>query len=338
MKKETETTLFTTEATPQKQHTTQTHSILIRCHFGPLLVFATCIGVRTLHVTVAVRCSAVLFFNINRPIRSSLLTMTDTVVCTVCKEVVQRREVARGKCLSCQGTASCSDGTFRVRLTRALKSLKDGNDPSIVDNFSSLSSAEKTNFKRLHHDKLGNHLIMAIQQKVKTTRRTEIQQGAISRGHMKDEADLTAKYGHKPDQLAAIFANADSFTCPIRACKMWADPDFHTEWNFTQFEESDETQTLATDDVERAAKKQKTEQTEKAPPTEDELKELKSADLEKLKELLAPIMEELNKYEESVAKATQEEFEEYIPKKYVLKMHQTKSRDLRQSGRGLMYT
>ena len=56
VKKETETTLFTTEATQQKQHTTQNHSILIRCHFGPLLVFATCIGVRTLHVTVAVRC------------------------------------------------------------------------------------------------------------------------------------------------------------------------------------------------------------------------------------------------------------------------------------------
>ena len=272
MNNKTETTLFTTETTQQKQHTTQNHSILIRCHFGPLLVFATCIGVRTLHVTVAVRCSAVLFFNINRPIRSSLLTMTDTVACTVCKEVIQRREVLRGRCLSCQGTASCSDGTFRVRLTRALKSLKDGSDPSIVDNFHSLSPAEKTNFKRLHHDKLGNHLIMAIQQKVKTTRRNEIQQGAISKGHMKDEADLKEKYGHKPDQLAAIFANADSFTCPIRACKMWADPDIHTEWNFTQFEESDETQTLATDDVERAAKKQKTEQTEKAPPTQDEAK------------------------------------------------------------------
>ena len=54
MSNKTETTLFTTEATQQKQHTTQNHSILIRCHFGPLLVFATCIGVRTLHVTVAV--------------------------------------------------------------------------------------------------------------------------------------------------------------------------------------------------------------------------------------------------------------------------------------------
>ena len=106
---------------------------------------------------------------------------------------------------------------------------------------------------------------------------------------------------------------------------MWADPDFHTEWNFKQFEEKDETLTLATDDAERAAKRQTTEQTEKAPPTEGEAKELKSADLEKLKELFQPIMEALTKYEESVAKATSEEFGEYIPKKCKLKMLQKKA-------------
>ena len=152
-----------------------------------------------------------------------------------------------------------------------------------------------------------------------------MQQRAIANGHMKDEADLTEKYGKKPDQLAGIFANAYSFTCPIRACKMWADPDFHTEWNFTQFEEKDETQTLATDDVERAAKKQKTEHTEKAPPTQDEAKALKSADLEKLKELFEPIMEELNTYEESVAKTNHEAFAGYIPTKWILKMHEKKA-------------
>ena len=86
-----------------------------------------------------------------------------------------------------------------------------------------------------------------------------MQQRALASGHMKDEADLREKYGHKPDQLAAIFANAYSFTCPIRGCKMWADPDFHTEWNFQQSEEKDETLTLATDDSERAAKRQKEE-------------------------------------------------------------------------------
>ena len=163
-------------------------------------------------------------------------------------------------------------------------------------------------------------------------------QRAIANGHMKDEVDLTEKYGNKPEQLAAIFANANSFTCQIRNCKLWADPDFVTEWDFEQSKEKDETLTFATDDAERAAKKQKTEQTEKAPPTEGEAKALKSADLEKLKELLATIMEEVNKYDESVTKATQEEFKEYIPQKCILKMMQTKNRNLRKSGRALMYT
>ena len=36
-KKETETTLFRTEATQQKEHTTHNLYIFIRCYFGPLL-------------------------------------------------------------------------------------------------------------------------------------------------------------------------------------------------------------------------------------------------------------------------------------------------------------
>ena len=56
-KEETETTLFRTEATQQKEHTTHNLYIFIRCHFGPLLfalVFAppSCIGVRTLHLSL----------------------------------------------------------------------------------------------------------------------------------------------------------------------------------------------------------------------------------------------------------------------------------------------
>ena len=62
MKKETETTLFTTEATQQKQHTTHiyiyTYYILICCHFGPLLfalVFAPYIHPSILLRTCRVR-------------------------------------------------------------------------------------------------------------------------------------------------------------------------------------------------------------------------------------------------------------------------------------------
>ena len=48
-----------TEATIQTEHTTHKHYIFIRCHFGPMLVFPSWIGVRTFHVSIAVRCFVV---------------------------------------------------------------------------------------------------------------------------------------------------------------------------------------------------------------------------------------------------------------------------------------
>ena len=50
MKKETETTLFTTEATQQKQHTTQKTNNL-SCHPLQFRSIAVCIGARTLHIS-----------------------------------------------------------------------------------------------------------------------------------------------------------------------------------------------------------------------------------------------------------------------------------------------
>ena len=62
----------------------------------------------------------------------------------------------------------------------------------------------------------------------------------MAKGHMKDEIDLKEKYGKKPEQLAAIMENAMSFTCPIRRVQLWADPDFCTEWNFIQEDNTDQ--------------------------------------------------------------------------------------------------
>ena len=66
MKQEAETTLFTTEATQQKQHTTHNYSIYaslaisVHCclHRCSHLTFIppSCIGVRTFHFSIAVRC------------------------------------------------------------------------------------------------------------------------------------------------------------------------------------------------------------------------------------------------------------------------------------------
>ena len=104
---------------------------------------------------------------------------------------------------------------------------------------------------------------MAIHNLVKVTRKTEILNKAVAKGHMKDEHDLKVKYGKKPEQLNAILANSHNFTCPVRNCKLWADPDFITEWNMSQLEDTQETITFQTDDHKKPTKKQKTE---RAPP------------------------------------------------------------------------
>ena len=51
---------------------------------------------------------------------------------------------------------------------------------------------------------MGNHLKMAITQHVNISKKEEILQRALAKGHMIDETDLNKKYGEKPDQLAAI--------------------------------------------------------------------------------------------------------------------------------------
>ena len=140
--------------------------------------------------------------------------------------------MANTLCTTC-GAELCNDGTcvswkcepaknqsFRTRLSRALKTFKDGKEPSILVDFNKLSEEDKAKFKKDHHSALGDHLKMAIVNRVNVIRKTEVINKAVAKGHMKDKHDLTEKYGKKPEQLSAIFANAHSFTCPIRNCKL----------------------------------------------------------------------------------------------------------------------
>ena len=278
MNNKTETTLYRTEVTQQKQDTTHNSYIFIRCHFGPLLVFASCIGVRTLHVTIAVRCLPVF---VSAPsLCSSLLTMPKRFQCAVCGEDIFKGD----QCMSWR----CAGSKFRVRMHRALNEFKNGTDPSIVTDFNNLSAEDKEKFKRANHSTLGPHLKMAIYNLVKVTRKTEILNKAVAKGHMKDEHDLKVKYGRKPEQLNAILAKSYNFTCPVRNCKLWADPDFITEWNLSHLEDTQETITFKTDDLRKEIKKQKTEP---APPVPGDEKALKKADLAKLRVLFDAIKE-----------------------------------------------
>ena len=161
----------------------------------------------------------------------------------------------KGDCLPC--------GAFKVRLSRALKILKDNGEPNIALDYNKLTDEEKIKFRKENHKKLGKDLKMAIQRRFKQTSRSEVLQRALQKGHMKDATDLKEKYANKPGQLKAIFKNGITFECPIRECTLWADPDFVTEWQFTESDETEEVVSFETNSTESTAKKQKTE---KAPP------------------------------------------------------------------------
>ena len=168
---------------------------------------------------------------------------------------------------------------------------------------------------------------MAIRQQITITKRTQLIQSAMAKGHMKDEADITEKYSKKPEQLAAIFKNAYSFTCPIRQCKFWADPDFVTEWNFTMTENTEQLLNLETNDSAKPTKRQKTEQ---APPVEGDEKVLKTVDLTKLKELFGKVGEDVDKYGASVEEANNDFFAGFIPAKVTSKMNEKRAEVLRK--------
>ena len=221
--------------------------------------------------------------------------------------------------------AMCNTNAFRVRLSRALTAMRDGadqSDQSIAVDFSNLKPAEKAKVMQEHHEKVGPHLKLAIQQRVTTSRKTQTLQRAMAKGHMKDEIDLREKYGNKPEQLEAIMQNAMSFTCPIRRVQLWADPDFSTEWGFSQEDISEQTLILDTNDTARPTKKQKTE---KAPPIAGDERALKGSDLTKLKEVLDKIAEDVNKYRASVEEANSETFTEFIPVRVTAKMKENRT-------------
>ena len=93
-------------------------------------------------------------------------------ICSSCGEVPEE-----GKCLSWR----CGGGAFRTRLSRALKSFKDGKEASIANDFNNLSDDDNAAFKKEHHNKMGAHLKMAVQHRVKITRRDEVIQRALAK-------------------------------------------------------------------------------------------------------------------------------------------------------------
>ena len=109
---------------------------------------------------------------------------------------------------------------------------------------------------------------------------------------MKDKDKLSVQYVDNPDKVAAIIKHAYSFYCPIRKCRLWADPKISISTPMIRSSKNKEQiLNLDTNDSAKGTKRQKTEQ---APPVESDEQwvfewdepGLKPVDLIKLKEFL----------------------------------------------------
>ena len=125
----------------------------------------------------------------------------------------------QGKRFRCNGCNS-----WRKRLGDALQKI----DEEVRDAYQKEFSPEKKQeFKARNQHTLAKDLPASLNICVEE----EVLQWRVASethsGHFKDKVDLEEKYKCKPEQLAAIFKNADTRFCDVRQCKLWEDPDIN---------------------------------------------------------------------------------------------------------------
>ena len=195
------------------------------------------------------------------------------------------RSIEEGKCSSCIG------GAFKARLTWVLENMRNNGEKSIADAFEyeTLLRADRRKFGRLHKDKSTAQLTEAIRHHVTIRRGTQSMQSHMD---MRDEDELRVKYVDNPDKVAAIIKHAYSFYCPIRKCRLWADPE--NSISTPMIRPSINKEQILNLDTNNSANGTKRQKTEQAPPVESDEQwvfewdepGLKPVDLIKLKEFL----------------------------------------------------
>ena len=143
-----------------------------------------------------------------------------------CPKCKVESEVIGSMCKRCN--------TFKVRLHRALKDAAE-TDPELENEFLEVTPEQKDVLYEQHHDLHGKDLLMKIWQSTEDVRATKITKQMKSNGVFKDKQDLDELYKSKPEQLKNIYKNAVEVLCPIKQCKMWADPEMSVS---TIYEES----------------------------------------------------------------------------------------------------
>jgi len=165
----------------------------------------------------------------------------------------------------------------KARIQRLIKSEAWGED------FKSVSGESRAQLMLAAHDAFGGDLAKLIKVQMEQSHASSRVETFCKGGGFLDADDLDEKYKKKPQQLANIKANANTFKCPIRMCMMYQDP----EYVLTDVAKDEKRSTTKrTVEAEFEMKKDKRAKTVKVDATDTEpiVAHLKGGQIAKLKE------------------------------------------------------
>ena len=181
----------------------------------------------------------------------------------------------------------------------------------------------KAKFMRDAADKFGADLRVHMDLVI-TESETDVHSVSFTcSGGFFDEQDITDKYKDKPDQLKAIFENAQVVTCPVRKVKLWQDPQYVLAQKTENVKRREEKREATQESVVKPAKKAKTAQEPKAKLPKEE-GTLRPPDIARLQKIQEKLMSTMTSWEECFhnlrgSPANGPSVEEHVPKFAVAK-------------------
>ena len=192
----------------------------------------------------------------------------------------------------------------RGRIQRVLKSEDWGED------FKNISGEARAKLMLSAHNSFGSDLSKLLKVQLEQSHASSRLEVFTKGGGFVDEIDLNAKYKNKPEQLANIKANASQFTCPVRKCLMYQDPEYLLKNESREEHTSTTKRTIEAEVTVKKVKKAKTQP--RAADSVVKVEHLKPTQVQKLRET----SDKITKAEElfSACRARITDVEEHCPK------------------------
>ena len=244
------------------------------------------------------------------------------VRCTTCnKDVDEQTEAVLVKTsptgtkyYKCKG---CKHDEYE--LTKCLKTLPE----AVVATWRQQGRTQKADFRQemanAGWENMQHKLLQIHAEKTNTYSRASTMKSST---RYLDSPDLKEKYKDKPDQLAHVKANAETFWHPVRKVKLYNDVEFCLDHEEELKEQT--AQRVSCEDVQKGAKQQKPSVEERSAGSTD--KGLTPAQKDRMTKLQEKIVEKKKKLIELQEEAKQEKITEFIPPRCMSKVEEISKR------------